>query len=376
MRLVYWGTYDRRRERYRILVDALRENGIDIVECHEEVWSGIRDKSMVSDWSHRLRIVGKYIFAYLKLIGRYLFVAEHDAVLVGYLGHFDVLVLWPLARLRRKPIIWDAVTSLYDTVASDRRLIPTSHPLARILFLIEWVACHSASRIILPSNARAADFAARYGLCKGKTRGVFLGVETKLFPSRPKGQHTPKERADLSVLFYGQFIPLHGVDTIVYAARLMRTAPVNWTIIGSGQVEGQIRELLEEMPLPRLKWIPWVPYGQLSAYIHSADVALGIFGDSEKAATSIPNKVFQILSTGTPLITRDSPAIREIVNPTMPGIYLVAPKRPETLVNAIERFRSEQQSLGKMDLHSEVKKVFQPDVIGSQLAQLINECLR
>ena len=139
MRVVYWGTYDRKRERYRILIDAFRRGNVDILECHEDVWSNIRDKSMVSTWRLRFQVVIKYIFAYLKIIGKYLSIRDHDAVFIGYLGHFDVIVLWPFAKLRQKPIIWDALISLYDTVILDRKLFPASHPLARILFFIEWL---------------------------------------------------------------------------------------------------------------------------------------------------------------------------------------------------------------------------------------------
>lgn len=374
MRVVYWGTYDRRRERYRIIVDAFKRNNIEIFECQQNVWSDIRDKSMILGWRHKFRIVIKYILAYFKLIGQYLFLPNHDAIFVGYLGHFDVVVLWPFAKLRRKPIIWDALISLYDTVITDRKIVPESHPLARLIFLIEWLGCHSASRILLPSNARASDVTLRYGLREGKARGVFLGVEAKCFPNRSKESRAPAKMEFLSVLFYGQFIPMHGVDTIVYAARLMRNARVKWTIIGSGQVQGQIKDLLDEKPLPLLRWIPWVPYTELYAWIHRSDIALGIFGDSEKAATSIPNKVFQILSTGTPLITRDSPAIREILTPSMPGIYLVPPNNPGAIVNAINRFKSDQPSLSKIHLHSELKKRFQSDVIGNQIVNLINDC--
>jgi glycosyltransferase involved in cell wall biosynthesis len=353
MRIVYWGTYDARRERYRILVDGLKRNDVEIFECHDDVWGGIRDKSMVSGWRFGLRIAIRYLFAYIKLTFKYLCLPDHDAVLVGYFGHPDVLVLWPLARLRRKPIVWDALISLYDTIISDRKLIRHSHPVARLIFLIEWVICHSANRITLPSSARAEYLTVLYGLPKGHARAVFLGVESDLFPVRGKNSRNYEEDSWVSVLFYGQLFPMHGIDVIIRAARYMKEEPVNWVIIGSGQVEVIVRQMLEEQPLANLEWIPWVPYAELAGWIHRCDVALGIFGDSEKAATSIPNKVFQILSTGTPLITRDSPAIREILDPKMPGIYLIPPNNPQALVNAIQEFRTERKMLLHLDLHFE-----------------------
>jgi glycosyltransferase involved in cell wall biosynthesis len=375
MQIVYWGTYDKKRERHRILMDAFEQVGVDVFECHEDVWKGIRDKSMVSSWRSRFRIFAKYIVAYLKLIFKYIRLPNHDAIFVGYMGHFDVLVLWPFAKLRRKPIIWDAIISIYITTIYDRKMLPVSHPFARLIFLIEYLSCHLANRLLLPSYSRALNFTQRYQLAEGRARGVFLGVETQLFPARKRSSSLHIADDTISVLFYGQFIPMHGIDTIVYAARLMRKEPVHWVIIGSGQVAPKIKELLDERPLPRLNWIPWVPYTELSDWIHHADIALGIFGASEKAATSIPNKVFQILSTGTPLITRDSPAIREILHPTMPGIYLVPPESPTAIVDAVREFRSDRKLLDQIDLHRKITESFQPNSIGKQIVSLITECL-
>ena len=39
IRIVAWGTYDLSKPRTRILLRAIREAGVDIVECHQDVWS-------------------------------------------------------------------------------------------------------------------------------------------------------------------------------------------------------------------------------------------------------------------------------------------------------------------------------------------------
>lgn len=376
MRIVYWGTYEKGRERYRILMDGFRQSGMEILECHGDVWEGVRDKGMMSGWRSKSRIFVKYVLAYAKLIYRYLRLPHHDAVFVGYLGHFDVLILWPFAKLRRKPIVWDAILSIYIAFTSDRALVPPSHPLARLMFAVEWVSCHAADLVLLPSDARARHFSSRYHMRRGCAQSVFLGVEPERFPMRTKSWEEDSNTDPLTVLFYGQFMPLHGVETIIHAARMMKNDPIHWSLIGSGQVEEMVQKMLEEEPLPNLEWIRWVPYGELAGWIHRSDVALGIFGDSEKAATSIPNKVFQIISTGTPLITRDSPAIREIVNPKMPGVYLIPPNDPKSLVNAIQKVNTDRKGFSQLYLHSEITKCFQPEAIGKRIKYLICECLR
>jgi hypothetical protein len=93
--------------------------------------------------------------------------------------------------------------------------------------------------------------------------------------------------------------------------------------------------MLAEDPLPALRWVEWVPYDQLAKQIAQADVCLGIFGTSGKAASVIPNKVFQIVASGRPLVTRDSEAIRELLTDCPPCVRLVKAGDARALADAI-----------------------------------------
>ena len=44
LRVVAWGTYDLGKPRDRILLRGLRENDVEVLECHSDVWQGIEDK--------------------------------------------------------------------------------------------------------------------------------------------------------------------------------------------------------------------------------------------------------------------------------------------------------------------------------------------
>ena len=81
-----------------------------------------------------------------------------------------------------------------------------------------------------------------------------------------------------------------------------------------------------------------MPYQELLQRIHAADVCLGIFGATEKAARVIPNKVFQIIASGRPLITADTPAARELLEPG-PAIQLVPAADPDALRRAAQKLR-------------------------------------
>ena len=290
-------------------------------------------------------------------------------MLVGYLGHLDVIVLWPFATLRGIPVVWDAFLSLYETVVEDRQMVGPRHPLAWLVWAWDWLACRAADLVLLDTLAHARWFQSEFKLRHGRTDAVFVGAEPDAFAPLPDaGTETG---GPIRVLFYGQFIPLHGIETIVAAAA--RTAPerYSWTIIGTGQEEARIRTLLEAHPIPHLRWITWVPYAQLRENIATADICLGIFGQSGKAARVIPNKVFQVIAAGRPLVTRDSPAMRELVTSDTPGIHLVRAGDADSLLAGIAELARQIRQSSTAALFGSLRDQIAPAAIGRQLAALL-----
>ena len=354
------------------MLRGLRESDVEVIECHTTVWTGGVDKSQIRGLGRRLYFLLRWLFSYPKLIIRYLGLPPHDAVMIGYLGQIDVLVLWPFARARGVAIVWDAYISLYDTVVADRNIVGPKHPGAMLLFALEWLSCRAADQVILDTRAHAEYFEKAFRLEPGRTVVVYVGVEPEHFPSRPRSAMPEQANAPVRVLFYGSFIPLHGIETIVRAAEMAKDGAIDWLLIGGGQEESRIRQMLAKLGLTRLTWIPRVKYGELKDWIHRADICLGIFGASEKAARVIPNKVFQVLATGTPIITRDSPAIRELLAPDMPGVWLVPAADPDALLMAVRKFAKQRAALTQRRLHGNIARKITPKNIGHHTVKIID----
>lgn len=334
MRVVAWGTYDLGKPRVRILLRGLEEAGVEVRHCHVDLWRGVADKSVLGllVW---LRFGLVALAAYPLLLWRYWRLPRHDFVLVLYPGHVDVLAISVAARLRGVPVVWDAFLSLYDTVVADRGLLRPEHFMAPWLRRLDGWAGRVADLVLTDTRAGAEHVRRELGLESGKVAAVWVGVESESFPDR----RLPRpDGAPFRILFYGQLSPLHGIETIVRAARAGRDDNLEWLLIGTGQDEGVLRQLLSEQPLDNLRWERWVPYEELSERIGAADVCLGVFGTSEKAGRVIPNKVFQIVQAGAALITRDGPGIRELLNEGA-GIRLIPAADPERLLLAIRELR-------------------------------------
>lgn len=375
VRILCWGTYDTGKPRARLLLKGLRDNGATLTECHVDIWHGVTDKSQVRGIRQRLGIMLRWVFSYPRLAWRLARAPRPDVILVGFPGILDMLVAAPIARWRRIPLVWDMFMSIYDTVVEDRRLLHATGLAARLLHALEGFTLRRADLVFLDTHAHARRIERLFNLLADSIGAVWVGCETDIFHPRETSIRTSNEIPhDLRVLFYGQFIPLHGIETIVHAARLLQHEPVQWTLIGVGQEASRIDALLAEVPLPKVRWEPWVDYTQLPLRIAEADVCLGIFGSSKKSASVIPNKVFQIVAMGRPLITRDSPAIREILEDGPPCVTLIPPNDSVALAVAVRNFVPHKHS--PEPCHGSLRNKLDARSIGYQCMALIENHLK
>jgi glycosyltransferase involved in cell wall biosynthesis len=312
LRVVYFGTYERAYPRNAQVISCLRRAGVEVEEVHVSVWDDIRH-----GWSAGAGRALKLLAAEARLLRSR--PRDCDALIVGYPGHLDV----PAARRAagERPVVFNPLVSLADTLVADRgRFRPGSLP-ARLLEEIDRRAFRTADRVVADTAEHARFFAGLAGL--DRVDVCFVGAEERLF--RPGWK--PHER--FAALFVGKLIPLQGVDTILAAARIASEIP--FRIVGSGQ----LAPLLRDKP-SNVEHVPWVEYELLPAELRGCGAALGIFGATGKARRVIPNKAYQALATGAPLITADTAAARELLVDGESAL-LVAPGDAAALAEALRR---------------------------------------
>ena len=311
MKVTYFGTYDRAYPRNAQVISCLRGAAVDVVEEHVGVWEGRRDA-----WGAGAGTALRLAAAEAQLLTKR---ADGDAVIVGYPGHFDL----PAARLaaRGRPVIFNPLLSLTDTIVSDRGRFRAGSLAARVLEAVDRRAFATADVVVADTEAHAEFLARLAG--HDRFEVCFVGAEDRLF-----GPGWEPEDA-FSVLFVGKLIPLQGIETIVDAAR--RAPEIRFRLVGSGQLES----LLRDAPT-NVTRVPWVEYELLPSELRRAGCALGVFGTTPKAGRVIPNKAFQALACGTPLVTADTPAARELLTHEKSAL-LVPPGDAEALADAVRR---------------------------------------
>jgi glycosyltransferase involved in cell wall biosynthesis len=292
-----------------------------VIERHADVWERRRHK-----WALGLAAAARIGWAEVRL----LFGSRRerfDAVIVGYPGHFDV----PAARriARGRPVIFNPLVSLHETLVEDRGRFAAGSPAAGVLRQVDRIALRRADLVVADTAQNARHLAELGELDPERLAVCFVGAEERLF--RPGWQ--PAE--EFHALFVGKLIPLHGLGTILAAARLAPELP--FRVIGSGQLDA----LLGERP-SNVEWIEWVDYDRLPEEIQRAGCVLGVFGTSPKTARVIPNKAFQALACGAPLITADTPASRELLADGESAL-LVPAGNPEALAAAVRRLAADAE---------------------------------
>ncbi|WP_052436204.1 hypothetical protein [Georgenia sp. SUBG003] len=119
MRVLTFGTYDvRSHPRVQVLMDGLRAHGHEVTEDNARLGLSTAERVRILREPWRLPVlIGRLAARWASLVRRsraFRGAARPDAVLVGYLGHFDVIlarVLFPRTTLVLDHLIFAASTA-------------------------------------------------------------------------------------------------------------------------------------------------------------------------------------------------------------------------------------------------------------------------
>jgi glycosyltransferase involved in cell wall biosynthesis len=265
----------------------------------------------------------------LKVGGRLLMqrFSRFDMCFIGFYGQ---PLVFPVRLRSRIPIILDAFVSTYDTFCFDRKIFkPRSLP-GRLSFYLDRFSCMLADTIILDTKAQVQYFEKTFGIPHEKLQVLYVGCDDELF--HPIDVITTSRPI---VLFYGTFLPLHGLDIILKAAHLLTGENISFLIIGKGQEYERIHKLATELDLGNVIFQDPIPLQELPEVIARSTICLGgHFGRSEKAGRVIAGKTFQCLAMGRPTIVGDNPANRELFTHAQ-DVWMCSMADPVALANSI-----------------------------------------
>lgn len=319
--ILWWGRFDRDYSRNRILRNLLEECGYDM-----------------HDFIPRSSLTGSLeaLFASLPKI---------HAVWVPAFRQRDFSAARRFADKHSIPLIFDPLISAWDKTVFERSKHLENSRKSRRILRWERSLFSGADLVIADTPLHAKFFIETLHAAKESTVVIPVGAEEALF--RQQSSPAIQPGAPPEILFYGSFINLQAPEVIIEAA--IQVPQARWTLLG----DGPLRKVCEQKSsgYNHIQFEDWTPYGKLARRIGQADILLGIFGASAKAGRVIPNKVYQALACGRPLITRESGAYPIKVAEDS-GITFIPAADPDALALAVREALASRELLAQQGIQA------------------------
>ena len=309
MTICYFGDYHL-NGRTQVLRLAIERAGITIVDCHSSA-TGVR---FFIELFTKLR----------KLRGQY------DVLFIANSGPSNFMPLFAQC-VTSVPIVWEPLFSIYDNYIFDRKVAPRFSVKALYYFVMDFVGSHCADHIILDTRNNCEYFEKSFFVRSNKFHVVLTGADTDIFKPGKSGNDTDM----FEVEFHGKYIPVHGTEVIVRAAKLLEDdQKIRFTMIGTGQMYKETVALAEELGLTNMRFLPFMPQQEVVQHVLDADVTIGLLGDVPRIVRAIPGKLYEAAVMGRVTINADTPALREVFTPGV-DVVGIPQGNPEALASAI-----------------------------------------
>lgn len=283
------------------------------------------------------------------------------------------------ARLHRKPLVFDAhELPLCEKPLSQMSVSQRSmYPLLTYLFLRMLPYC---AKVITTSPLYAKEIRRSYNCLE-----VSLIRNFPVYRSVPKSNRL-REHFGLSpdvriALYQGYIQPDRGMDRLVRAAPYLEPDIVV-VMMGKGDNATllQLESLIaSEEVADRVKIMLPVPYEELLDWTASADIGLTILPPdySQSIRMTLPNKLFEYLMAGLPVLTSPLDAIVEVIKTYDVG-QIVSSLAPEDVGAGINVMLSDQVALARMSRNAleAARHEFHWEKESQQLIGLYRDILR
>jgi glycosyltransferase involved in cell wall biosynthesis len=251
------------------------------------------------------------------------------------------------ARLRRKPLIYEA----YE--------LPLVQPHIARQRLLSRVA-HGFLRRVVPSCAGVIAVSPPIG---DEMRRLYGGPPPVILRNIPPYQPTVTsnrlreylglDAATRIALYQGGIQENRGLDLLVRAGKYL-PAGIVVAMMGDGQSKPRLQALIEQEGVgERVRMVPAAPYAELLSWTASADLGLNVLPPDFSLSIKwcLPNKLFEYLMAGLPVLSSDLPAVAEILR-TYDAGQVVASLDPQDVAQAITEMLANPTALARMRQHA------------------------
>ena len=248
---------------------------------------------------------------------------------------FQGWTAWLLARLKRVKFVFE-VRDLWPAFAIAMRVIQNP-VIIRLSNWLEGFLYRHADQLVVNSPGFIAHIKA-----KGGSDPVLIpnGVDPDMFDPAESGKAF-KQQYDLENKFVILYSGAHGIsndlEVMLAAAKLTTHNPeITYVLVGDGKEKANLVSLAKQLGLNNVIFVPPVAKEEMKFVLAAADACVAILKPVDLYKTTYPNKVFDYLAAGRPVLCAIDGVIREVIEEAHAGIY-IRPGDPAALAEGVMR---------------------------------------
>lgn len=246
----------------------------------------------------------------------------------------SLLVLLPglVARLAlRTPLVFE-VRDLWPESAVATGVLSARSPLTKALYGLEALGYRLANKIVVLTPAFKEDIVRRGLAPAEKIELIPNGADLELFQPGPPDPAV-REKYGWGERFVVLYSGAHGIANhlsqyLETAELLKEREDILLVSVGDGPQRASLMAETERRGLRNLQWLPAVPKEEMPSLIRAADVGAAILKKVDTFKTVYPNKIFDYMACGRPVLCAIDGVARKLVEEAGAGVF-VEPENPK-----------------------------------------------
>jgi glycosyltransferase involved in cell wall biosynthesis len=283
---------------------------------------------------------------------------------------------WAIARLKRIPFVLE-VRDLWPAFAVQVGIL--RQPL--LIRASEWLErfLYRGSQLVIVNSPGFTQHVERGGARRVEI--VPNGADLDMFESSEGGEEFRRQHGlegKYVLLYAGAHGMSNDLNVLLEAASLLQDCPkVAIVLLGDGKDKPSLQDRSEKLGLVNVFFIAPVPKSEMPAALAAADACIAILKPIPLYATVYPNKVFDYMAAGKPVILAISGVIKEVIEEAGAGIP-VAPGDPAAISQAVRALAGDPEQGKIMGLKGRqyIKEHFDRPILAKKLAALFLEALQ
>ena len=285
---------------------------------------------------------------------------------------FQGVTAWALARLKGAKFLFE-VRDLWPKFAIAVGVL-TNPVLIRATEWLERFLYRHADRVMVNSPGFREHVEAR------RAKRVELipnGADPSMFDPSDGGASF-RTRYLLTDKFVALYAGAHGMSNdlgvMLAAAKLLEGTNIQIVLLGDGKEKANLQAQADAMGLTNVTFAPSVPKSEMPGALAAADACIAILKLLDEYKTTYPNKVFDYMAAGRPVVLAIDGVIREVVEAAGCGIF-AEPGNPSALAEAIRALAADEEKAREMGLKGRayLEEHFSRAAIGEKLLKLLDE---